>query len=151
MPASAPERWEVHAVEPDTQRAVLEHYATSASYCATGRAFDLPEHQVRRICKSPSGAFALEQILRDRQRARAVRLAAITDRALDELEQALKRGNERVLTTRRDGEPLTIFLRPELRDVTYALTWLGEHARGSPSRRVVRTRSLPRLGLARAL
>lgn len=115
------------AVADDVQREVINDFATTGNYRQTGERFGLHNEVVRRIIKSPQGSFALEQTLRERARTRALRLGAMTDRMIDEVATILDRGDERILNGRRDGEPLTVFIRPGLRDVISGLAWITHH------------------------
>ena len=120
----------VGAVSPKERlHEVVETYAAVGSFTGTAAKLGLHPQQVLRIIKSPQGSFALEQLLRDRARTRALKLANLTDRTIDEFEVALTNGNERVLNSRRDGEPLTVFLRPDIKDLTGALAWMTHHLR----------------------
>jgi hypothetical protein len=116
-------------VDPQTYREIIQTFASNGNYLQTAKAFGLHDEQVRRIIKSPQGSFALEQTLRERARTRALRLGATTDRLIDELDAILDRGDERILNGRRDGDPLTVFLRPGLRDVVSGLAWSTHHMR----------------------
>src|SRR4029453_7084616 len=119
-----------YAVKPeDRLRQIVDLYASNGSFADTGRILDLDPQAVRRIIKSPQGSFALEQTLRERARTRALRPGATTDRLIDELDAILDRGDERILNGRRDGDPLTVFLRPGLRDVVSGLAWSTHHMR----------------------
>jgi hypothetical protein len=119
-----------YAVKPeDRLRQIVDLYASNGSFADTGRILDLDPQAVRRLIKSPQGSFALEQTLRERARTRALRLGATTDRLIDELDAILDRGDERILNGRRDGDPLTVFLRPGLRDVVSGLAWSTHHMR----------------------
>jgi len=104
-------------------------FASTGNYLQTAEAFGLHDEQVRRIIKSPQGSFALEQLLRERARTRALKLGALTDRAIDEMDTCLTNGNERILNSRRDGDPITVFLRPDIKDLTGALAWMTHHMR----------------------
>lgn len=119
----------VRSVPPDVQRAAVEHYAKSGSFTATGDALGMHHEVVRRIVKSPAGSYALEQTLRENARTRALKLGALTDRLINELDETLVKGNERILNGRRDDDPLTVFLRPDVRDLTNALAWITHHVR----------------------
>jgi len=129
MAALSQPHWNVVSVPADRQREVIELYATNGNFHETGRILDLDHVTVRRIVKSPQGSFALEQTLRERTRTRALRLGALTDKTIDEFEVCLANGCERILNGRRDGEPLTVFIRPDMRDLTNALAWMTHHMR----------------------
>jgi hypothetical protein len=129
MAALMPQAGNVYSVNPDVQRKVVDLYASTGNYLHVAETFDLHIETVRRIIKSPQGSFALEQLLRERARTRALRLGATTDRLIDELDAILDRGDERILNGRRDGDPLTVFLRPGLRDVVSGLAWSTHHMR----------------------
>jgi len=116
-------------VDPQTYREIIQMFASTGNYLQTAKAFGLHDEQVRRIIKSPQGSFALEQTLRERARTRALRLGATTDRLIDEMDAILDRGDERILNGRRDGDPLTVFIRPGLRDVVSGLAWSTHHMR----------------------
>jgi len=121
--------WNVVSVEPQKQREVIDLFARNGSFAETARILDLDQQTVRRIVKSPQGSFALEQLLRERARTRALKLGALTDRAIDEMDTCLTNGNERILNSRRDGDPITVFLRPDIKDLTGALAWMTHHMR----------------------
>jgi hypothetical protein len=121
--------YNVVSVEPSRQREVIELFASNGSFSETARILELDNQTVRRIVKSPQGSFALEQLLRERARTRALKLGALTDKTIDEFETCLTNGNERILNGRRDSDPLTVFLRPDLRDLTNALAWMTHHMR----------------------
>jgi len=125
----SPPRMTVPSVSDETQRAILEAYSQNASMPQTARDFGLHPEVVRRVIRSPRGAFVLESILREQAQTRAMKLAASTDRFIDALNETLTKGNEAILTTRRDGEPLTIFLRAPMKDLVSALAWLTHHLR----------------------
>src|SRR4030095_11590077 len=129
MAAIFPTTREVVSVQPETQRQVVEMFASNGNFLRTAEAFGLHHETVRRIIKSPQGSFALEQTLRERARTRALRLGATTDRLIDELDAILDRGDERIPNGRRDVDPLTVFLRPGLRDVVSGLAWSTHHMR----------------------
>src|SRR5262245_38690756 len=111
-------RHSIRSVDEATQREIIEAYVDNPQLKAVGERFDLDGTQVRRILQSPQGSFMLEQRLRETARQRAVKLAALSDKLLAEVELAIVRGNERVLPLNsRDsdsGGPRTIFIRPEL-------------------------------------
>jgi hypothetical protein len=127
MAGLLPQAGNVRSVDPDIQREVVNDFATTGNYLQTADRFGLHNEVVRRIIKSPQGSFALEQTLRERARTRALRLGAMTDRMIDEVATILDRGDERILNGRRDGEPLTVFIRPGLRDVISGLAWITHH------------------------
>lgn len=129
MAALMPQAGNVYSVSLDVQRKVVEMFASTGSYARVAEAFGLHIVAVSRIIKSPQGSFALEQLLRERARTRALRLGASTDRLIDELDAILDRGDERILNGRRDGDPLTVFIRPGLRDVVSGLAWTTHHMR----------------------
>jgi hypothetical protein len=129
MAALMPQSGNVYSVSPEVQRQVVELYASIGSYAEVGRRLGISLETARRVIKSPQGSFALEQLLRERARTRALRLGASTDRLIDELDAILDRGDERILNGRRDGDPLTIFIRPGLRDVVSGLAWTTHHMR----------------------
>src|SRR4029077_16582261 len=100
MAALSPHRREVPSVQPEIQRQIVELFASNGNFLRTAEAFGLHHEVVRRIIKSPQGSFALEQLLRERARTRALRLGATTDRLIDELDAILDRGDERILNGR---------------------------------------------------
>jgi Sigma-70, region 4. len=124
-----PQAGNVYSVSPEVQRQVVDLYASIGSYAEVGRRLGISLETARRIVKSPQGSFALEQLLRERARTRALRLGALTDRAIDEMDTCLTNGNERILNSRRDGDPITVFLRPDIKDLTGALAWMTHHMR----------------------
>jgi len=111
----------------DRLHQVVDLYATNGSFAATADQLGLHKEQVRRVIKSPQGSFHLEQLLRDRARTRALKLAALADRTIAEFDIALTNGNERILNSRKDGDPITVFLRPDIKDLTGALAWMTHH------------------------
>src|SRR4030095_6763198 len=112
MAALMPQAGNVYSVNPDVQRRVVDLYASTGSYQRVADTFDLHIETLRRIIKSPQGSFALEQTLRERARTRALRLGATTDRLIDELDAILDLVDKHILTSRAEGDPLTVFLRP---------------------------------------